>query len=530
MTLLPTSLLGTPWYIVIFLAILAVYLRSTMKWRARARGRPLPPGPPRLPIIGNMLVMPKWKPWLGFRDLSQKYGPIMYMEVFGKPMVILDSPDTMNELLEKRSSKTSERIKTPLIPLAGQAFNFAFMPYGQWWRSHRRMFWQYFQPAKVSNYWPIQREIIRKFLVKLHDSPADLQRLIQYNVTASTMKITYGFDIDEDEDKWITIVDDAFAGLRLVTIPVQFLLEHFPLVRHIPAWFPGAGFQRTLGKARAPSDYMLDVPFAMARENVRTDSGYSSVVTEILSRFGASGPDAGNEQIARDVAAIAVEGAFLNTYSTIQGVFLALSLNPEAQRKAQAELDAVIGPHRLPDFEDRDALVYISAIVKESIRWHNVIPVGVGHCLTEDDEYRGYFIPAGTVLVPNVWSVMHNPKIYPNPHQFIPDRFIRDGKLDTSVLDPASEIFGFGRRQAHPICPGRYFADSTLFITVACALHVFNIGPPLDETGCPIKVELQPSHGFLSYPEDCRCTITPRSAEAVALIKALATEGASGEN
>ena len=82
------------------------------------------------------------------------------------------------------------------------------------------------------------------------------------------MKVTYGIDIDEDEDKWIRVVDDAFAGLRVVTISVQFLLEHFPLVRHIPAWFPGAGFQKTLGKARAPSDYMLDVPFAMAKENV----------------------------------------------------------------------------------------------------------------------------------------------------------------------------------------------------------------------------------------------------------------------
>ena len=122
----------------------------------------------------------------------------MYMEVFGKPMIVLNSPDIMNELLEKRSAKSSRRIETPLIPLlvnpmhptiscgvnykllrAGQAFNFAFMQYGQWWRSHRRMFWQHFQPAKVSDYWPVQREIIRKFLVKLHDTPSDLQRLIQ---------------------------------------------------------------------------------------------------------------------------------------------------------------------------------------------------------------------------------------------------------------------------------------------------------------------------------------------------------------
>ena len=85
-------------------------------------------------------------------------------------------------------------------------------------------------------------------------------------VTAATMKITYDIDIDEEEDKWISVVDEAFVGLRLVTVSAQFLLEHFPIVRHIPAWFPGAGFQRTLARARAPSDYMLDVPFTIAKK------------------------------------------------------------------------------------------------------------------------------------------------------------------------------------------------------------------------------------------------------------------------
>ena len=65
-----------------------------------------------------------------------------------------------------------------------------------------------------------------------------------------------------------------------------------------------------------------------------------------------------------------------------------------------------MGPHRLPDFEDRDALVYVNAIVKEGLRWHNVLPLGVGHCTTEDEELGGYFIPAGTVIVPNVWYVL----------------------------------------------------------------------------------------------------------------------------
>ena len=82
-----------------------------------------------------------------------------------------------------------------------------------------------------------------------------------------------------------------------------------------------------------------------------------------------------------------------------------MSLNPDILRKAQAELDAVVGPDRLPDLTDSDNLVYLNAIVKETLRWLNVVPLGVPHCTTDDDEFRGYFIPAGTMLIPNTWYV-----------------------------------------------------------------------------------------------------------------------------
>ena len=74
-------------------------------------------------------------------------------------------------------------------------------------------------------------------------------------------------------------------------------------------------------------------------------------------------------------------------------------------KKAQAELDAVVGPDRLPDFSDRDALVYVQAIIMETSRWHVVGPLSGIHYTMEDDEFHGYFIPAGTALIPNTWCV-----------------------------------------------------------------------------------------------------------------------------
>ncbi|KAI0631915.1 cytochrome P450 [Trametes polyzona] len=510
-------------FAVCFLALL--YIRSAIVWKARTRGRLLPPGPKRLPFIGNLLDLPRWKPWLGFRDLFVRHGKIVYLEALGQSILVLGNPADILELLEKRSANTSDRTVSPLITLAGQGFNFAFLPYGQYWRRHRRVFWQHFHGTAARNYWPVQRAAARDFCLKLLDRPTELRDLIRYNFSAPVMKIVYGADIKNVEDERIEIIDSAFAGLRELTVSAQALLEFLPIFGRLPDWVPGTAFLRVLKQSQVPSDHVLHVEFQNTKSALEQGKEDNSMVAQLLTRLAQSALDERTveeeERIVKHVAAAAVEGTM--TFSTTESVFLALSQNPEVQKRAWEEPDRVVGPHRLPDFTDRESLVYINAIVKESLRWHNVLPLGVAHRTVEDDEFRGYFIPAGTAVVGNVWYAsvsctvfcMHDSAVYPDPHQFYPDRFIKDGQLDPDVLDPASLVFGWGRR----ICPGRHFGDAGLFITIATALHVFAIGPPLDADGNPIKVELKTTHGFLSYPEDSRCTVKPRSAEAASLLR-----------
>ncbi len=75
----------------------------------------------------------------------------------------------------------------------------------------------------------------------------------------------------------------------------------------------------------------------------------------------------------------------------------------EVQAKAQAELDAVVGPSRLPEYSDQGSLPYINALVKELLRWRSVVPTCVPHRSIEDDEYNGYLIPKGSIVIPNIW-------------------------------------------------------------------------------------------------------------------------------
>lgn len=83
-----------------------------------------------------------------------------------------------------------------------------------------------------------------------------------------------------------------------------------------------------------------------------------------------------------------------------------MSLYPDVQAKAQAEIERVCGRSRLPEMADTDSLPYVQAIMYEVLRWHAIVPLSMPHVATEDDQYEGYFIPKGSVLIPNAWWVL----------------------------------------------------------------------------------------------------------------------------
>jgi len=190
---------------------------------------------------------------------------------------------------------------------------------------------------------------------------------------------------------------------------------------------------------------------------------------------------------------------------------MAMALYPDVQKKAQEELDQIIG-NRLPDFNDRPNLTYINAMVKESLRWQLVTPLAVPHVATEADEYNGYYIPKGTIIIGNSWwvrlpplaqsfiqvplrSILHDPEIYKDPFAYNPDRFLKDGEIDRTVQDPKVAAFGFGRR----ICPGRFMAENSLFIFICHILAVYNVQPGLGDDGKELEIKPEMTNGMLSW-------------------------------
>jgi len=134
----------------------------------------------------------------------------------------------------------------------------------------------------------------------------------------------------------------------------------------------------------------------------------------------------------------------------LQTFFLAMVLNHDVTKKAQEELDRVVGQERLPDFADKDNLPYINAVVKELLRWGPPIPIGLPRRVMQDDVYRGYFIPAGATVIEKIWAVCRDLDIYPDPEAFNPDRFLKNGEINPLIFNPEDKVFGSGRRRDIP--------------------------------------------------------------------------------
>ncbi|EKM48184.1 uncharacterized protein PHACADRAFT_203138 [Phanerochaete carnosa HHB-10118-sp] len=214
------------------------------------------------------------------------------------------------------------------------------------------------------------------------------------------------------------------------------------------------------------------------------------------------------------------------TTSTLETFFLAMTLHPEVLQEAQRSVDRVC-EGRLPDFSDYDALPWVHAIVKECLRWRPVARMNLAHMVTKDDVYEGYHIPKGSIVLANIWAILHDPEVYTDPEAFNPRRFLRAGpgadaadaanvELDPTVRDPTVVTFGFGRR----ICPGKHMAYQSLWVAVASIVAAIDITKAVDEHGKIIEPSGEYTYGLISAPKPFKCCIRPRSAAHAALVQA----------
>ncbi|KAI1827230.1 cytochrome P450 oxidoreductase OrdA-like protein [Xylaria intraflava] len=481
---------------------------------------PLPPGPKGLPLVGNIYHLPpkgvpEWKHWLQLKDA---YGPISSITVFGTTYVFVQSRELATELLDKRSLIYSSRSKFVFGgEMIGWNKTILLTGYGEDFRLQRKsMHAMIGTPAAVLPYLPLLEKQTHRLLFRILQDPERLSVHVRLGTLASVLKMLYGYTVDPyKEDPLVNLGRETLQNFSKAFPTGAWLVDVIPALRYLPEWMPGAGFKKIAREWR--SGFMANAgrSFQFTKRRMAKGNAGKSYVAD----FGLDLTPKEDEMVKWTATSLYAGGTD-TIVNTLMAFFLAMMLHPEVQRKAQEEIDQVIGSGRLPGFNDRDSLPYIEAVVKEALRWFNVAPLSFPHATSDDDMVNGYYIPKGAIIFPNIWWFNHDPAVYPNPMAFDPSRFLGADPCP----DPGDHTFGYGRR----LCPGKHFAYPAVWLTIARSLAVFNIGKGLDENGVEIEgpaadpVSLF-SHGTSIRPEPFKATIKPRSSQHADLIRKVET-------
>lgn len=307
------------------------------------------------------------------------------------------------------------------------------------------------------------------------------------------------------------------AQFSEAVVPGKWIVDLLPFLEHAPGWVPGTGFQRTAREWKQVLTDVVELPYNLVKDHMSNGEAQPSFVSKSidLAREEKSF-DAEAEHAIKWSAASMYAGGADTSVSTMFAFFLAMSMYPEVQRKAQEEIERVVGNARLPTAGDRESLPYVNAMVEEAQRWHPIAPLGLPHAADEDDTINGMRIPKGALLIPAVWWFTRDPATYHDPEAFKPERY-----LAPYNEPPATNVtFGFRRR----ICPGKVLADASLYLTFAKSLAVFNIQKATSDKGQVIEPKHVFGSGIISHPGAFDVQLSPRTNQSLELVERVVKE------
>ncbi|KAF8602795.1 cytochrome P450 [Ceratobasidium sp. AG-I] len=422
---------------------------------------------------------------------------IIALNILGQIIVVLNSMEVAAELMDKRSSISRVELGSQLWQIrtcwtGGEASsNSTLTKDGRGADACCTIPW----------YYPNQEKLVRIMLSRLVDSPPTLERFaeeLNFAIGSGLIYATYGYDPQSPQDKWLKAAQLEVEHAIHAAQPASFLVNFIPALKYLPGWLPGMGWKQLINEWRLHKEYTTSSPYKWTKEQIRTGNAVPSIVQKILSSFPESTPSPDEDLYIELTAATLFAGGTDTTVSSGMYFILAMVRHPEVALKIQAELDSVLGnAERLPSVEDREHMPYLRNTMAELLRWQPVSPLGVPHATTDDDYYKGYYIPKGSFV-----AATRDTSVYPDPERFNPDRF-----LDPQVPTPTA--FGFGRR----VCPGVLFAESNLFLLISSLMYVFDIRRARDESGNEIipEVIISPEPTIVSKPMPFKFNMKPRS-------------------
>ncbi|XP_029014808.1 cytochrome P450 2K1-like [Betta splendens] len=452
-----------------------------------------PPGPRPLPLLGNLLQLDLRRPYRTLTEFSKKYGSVFTVYFGPNKVVVLAGYKTVKEALVNHAEEFGDRDIAPIFVDMNLDHGIIFAN-GDSWKEMRR-----FALSTLRDFGMGKRTVEDKILeecehliqmFETHKGNAfDTARALNYASSNIISSIVYGSRFEYDDPRFISMVEQASENIRFggsVSVQVynmfpkltgwvknrKLLLENLEsTVRDVKLLI------RQLKETLNPNTCRGLVDCFLTRQQKEEDSPV------LDSHYHES-------NLIYTVTNLFVAGTE-TTASTLRWALLLMAKYPHIQDQVQEELSRVVGS-RCVRVEDRKNLPYTDAVIHETQRLANILPLSVFHKTSQDITFQGHFIKKGTTVIPLLTSVLYDESEWETPHTFNPSHFLDDhGRF---VKRDAFMPFSAGRR----MCLGESLAKMELFLFFTCLLQCFRFTPPPGVT--EEELDLTPAVGFTIPP------------------------------
>ncbi|KAH9755673.1 cytochrome P450 family 81 subfamily K polypeptide 1 [Citrus sinensis] len=459
------------------------------------RQQNLPPSPFALPIIGHLYLIKKPGPFYqALGSLSSKYGPIMYLRLGARPVLVVSSASAVEDCFTKNDIIFANRPKS----MAGDHFtynytSYAWADYGHIWRTLRRFtVIEIFSSNNLKKSFPILQDEVHCLLHQLFTHSASGNQKVELKPLFSILSTNFMMRIVAGKRG-----TEEVAGAANMEIAKKFLLEFkeifFPsMITNICDLFPILrliGYSKGIEKSYVRLQKMRDEYMQNLIDDIRirlkkTSSSFETAsmrnksLIETLLSLQESEPEFYSDDVLKSIIVIMFIAGVETTAVALEWAMSLLLNNPDVLQKVRAEIDCNVANGRMLNDVDLVNLPYLCCVIKETLRLYPPAPLLLPHFSSENCIVGGYHIPRGTTIMVNAWAMHRDSKVWEEPNKFKPERF----EGIHSEREGFKHIpFGMGRRA----CPGAAMAIRTISFALGSLIQCFEwekIGAEVDMT------------------------------------------------
>ncbi|KAL3742660.1 hypothetical protein ACJRO7_018041 [Eucalyptus globulus] len=432
----------------------------------------LPPGPKKLPLLGNLHQMFGELPHHRLTDFAKTYGPVFYLQLGEIPVITICTPEAAKEVLKTEELTFADRPPFPAAEMTSYVgSSLFFSPYGEYWRQLRKIcVLELLSVKRVRSFaWVREEEVsnLVKYIKSSSGLPLNLSEKIFACTNSIICKAAFGHKCKQ-QDEFISSLQES---IKLVSGfgPA----ELFPSLRFL---FYINGMKFKLDKIKRKYDEILNIILAdhkIQREqclNRPEDTSGKEDLVDVLQRLQES------NEIGFHLTTDNIKGVILDiiaagseTSSTVLIWAMSEMLkNPNVMAKAQDETRRVLkGKDRVQE-SNIEKISYLKCVINETLRMHPPAPF-IPRAPREECKINGYDIPMNSRVLINAYAIGRDPRYWTNPEKFEPERFF-ESSVDYKGLHHQFLPFGSGRR----ICPGISFATASVELILASLLYHYD--------------------------------------------------------